>query len=171
MTDTHDPDKADPSDLKIADLGQAERLVVWGLRYWVACYCKGESSWPLLSDVFRENRAADAARSLDALLRLTSIAAIRRLDIRCPACPGVSPDEVGFIDAFACAQIGDGLGAFRILRSWLPVPASRLASEMVAGLARIFADAGLLLHEPGRTKVLAEVAPGTESGGTVVTLH
>ena len=171
MTDTRDPDKVDPSDLKIADLGQSERLVIWGLRYWVACYCKGDSPWPLLSDVFRKNRAADAALSLDALLRLTSIAATRMLDIRCPACPGVSPDEIGFLEAVACAQMGDGLGAFRTLRSWLPAPASRLASEMVAGLACIFSDVGLLLPEPRRTRVLAEVAPGTESGGTVVTLH
>ncbi|MCG8596722.1 MAG: hypothetical protein MI785_20475 [Kiloniellales bacterium] len=171
MTDTRDPDTVDPSALKIADLGQSERLVLWGLRYWVACYCKGESPWPLLSDVFRKNRAADAALSLDALLQLTSIATTRMLDMRCPACPSVSPDEVGFIDAFACAQRGDRLGAFRLLRSWLPAPASRLASEMVAGLARIFSDAGLVLPEPGRTRVVAEVAPGTESGGTVVTLH
>ena len=171
MTDARDPDTVDPCGLKVADLGQAERLVLWGLRYWVACYRKGESPWPLLSEVFRENRAADAALSLDSLMQLTSIAATRMLDMRCQACPGLSPDELGFIDAFACAQRGDGLGAFRILRSWLPVPASRLASEMVAGLARIFADAGLLLPEPGRARGLAEIAPGTESGGTVVTLH
>ena len=171
MTATRDPDLMDSSGLKVADLGQAERLVLWGLRYWVACYRKGESPWPLLGDVFRQNRAADAALSLEALLKLTSIAATRMLDMRCPACPNVSPDEVGFIGAFACAQNGDRLGAFRILRSWLPVPASRLASEMVAGLARIFADAGLLLPEPGRTRGLAEIAPGRESGGMVVTLH
>ena len=171
MSEVGHSDVADRSALKTFDLGPAEWLVLWGLRYWVACYRDGAASWPLISDVFKQNQAGDAALSLDALLQLTSVATTRVLDVRCPACPGISPDEVMIIDAVGCAQAGDKLGAFRILRDWLPAAAARMALEMVAGLARVFSDAGLVVPEKDRVLAVTDPSPASGGEGRVVSLH
>ena len=129
------------------DLQSAEWLILWGLRFWAACCRKECSPWPLLGDVFWRNHVEDAALSLDALLRLTSLTSLRPLDVRCPACPRISPDERRLLAAVSGSQRGRKASSSQILRTWLPPAASRMGLNMIEGLAKILADAGHRLPE------------------------
>src|SRR3546814_13737720 len=46
----------------------------------------------------------DAGLSLHSVLRNTTLAATRSVDVRCPTCPGLSPDEARLLDAVAWLQ-------------------------------------------------------------------
>ena len=153
------------------DLQSAEWLILWGLRFWAACCRKECSPWPLLGDVFRRNHVEDAALSLDALLRLTSLTSLRPLDVRCPACPRISPDEHRLLAAVSGAQRGRKARTGRILRTWLPPKASRMGLNMVDGLANILASAGHQLPDRQDASPTDHSPAGVLDGLEIPTVH
>ena len=78
---------------EISGLDPASWLVLWGIRYWACCYRSNRSSWPMLNDLFERNHIASATFSLNGLMRISALTTRRSLDIRCPACSGISGVE------------------------------------------------------------------------------
>lgn len=130
---------------EVAALDPASWLVLWSVRYWALCYREKRSARPVLTDLYRRNQIADAAYSIDGLMHICALSTTRSLEVRCPCCPKLSGDERLILDAVGYAQRGDLPVARRVLSGWLPESAARMASQMVSGLAGLFAEAGLQL--------------------------
>lgn len=91
----------------LAALSPAERLVVWGLRAWMAWFQGGDDPESGLREALARFGVAEAGSSLDMLLRVTARAATRGLDVRCVNCLNPSPDEALLLAAVAAVQRGD----------------------------------------------------------------
>jgi len=135
------PSVALPAALLVSDLVGAELLLLHAMRLWVVSIRLQRCARERIARHFIERGVPDAAPSLHAILEQTSIAATRQVDVRCPACRLLSPDEARLLHAVACSQRSDRRGAGDALADWLPTGAVRLALEPVAGLARALARA------------------------------
>lgn len=138
----------------LAALEEHERGVVTALRLWVSAYRQNQDALAAVRQHFEhrfnapgalwgDRRSGDAAGlSLHAVLRNTTLAASRPVDVRCPACPGLSPDEARLLEALAWLQRDLGEPAATALGDWLPPAALRLSLAPARGLAQ-----GLLAAE------------------------
>src|SRR5262245_11054544 len=110
----------DVEDLNTFDqLDLPEKLLIWGIRSWVAC-CKARIC-PMgpLRLVFSRYNVADAAASVDALLSITAQCAARGIEVHCPSCSQISSDEICVLRAVAAAQVHELDAAKMFLHSWL----------------------------------------------------
>ncbi|WP_119421443.1 hypothetical protein [Desertibaculum subflavum] len=121
----------------------AAQFAIWATRIWVAAVKRHESPSPMLDQAFAAAGAAPALPHLHGLLRTLATAASRQIDIRCPNCTSVSPDEaalIQLIDAFQRGAFGE---AAMLLSDWLPPAAVRLAIDQASALAAALAEADL----------------------------
>jgi len=145
-------DRLLPSAMALADLSEPERGVVTATRLWVSAYrgnadalaavrrhfdrqfnAPGEAAARLWGD---RRCGGDAGLSLHAILRNTTLAASRPVDVRCPTCPGLSPDEARLLEALAWLQRDCAEPASVALGDWLPPAALRLTVGSARGLAQ-----------------------------------
>ncbi|MEO3430937.1 hypothetical protein AAFN88_18935 [Pelagibius sp. CAU 1746] len=143
-----------PSATNMAALEGAERGVVTATRLWVAAYRQDQDALAAARRHFErqfnasdalwgDRRSGDAAGlHLHAILRNTTLAASRPVDVRCPTCPGLSPDEARLLEALAWLQRDLGEPAAAALGDWLTPAALRLSLPAARGLAQ-----GLLAAE------------------------
>jgi hypothetical protein len=134
-----------PTALVTADLVDAELLLLHAVRLWVVSIRLQRCSHERIARHFAEHGVPDAAASLHAILHHTSVAAARQVDVRCPPCRLLSPDEARLLHAIASAQRSDRSAAFETISDWLPLAAARLTLESVAGLAEALRRAGITL--------------------------
>ncbi len=127
---------------EIGDLDGSELLVLRGIRLWVGRFKDREEPWEHLDLFFAGEGIAATAPSLHAILYNTSVAATRSVDVRCPHCPSLSPDEARMLHAVACAQRDELQPAYDMLATWLPAAAVRLTVDAVDGLASALTEAG-----------------------------
>lgn len=138
-----------PPALMTADLAAGELLVLHAVRLWVVSIRVQRCSYERIARHFAEHGVPDAAPSLHAILHQTSVAAARQVDVRCPSCRLLSPDEARLIHAVACAQAADRPEAFTALSAWLPLAAARLTLESIIGLADALRRAEVQLPRRG----------------------
>lgn len=81
----------------------------------------------------------------DAMMTVIGGAARRLIDVRCPACPAVSPDEAAMLRLVARLQAGEASGALDVLDDWLGADAVQLAFVGAQRFASFAAAAGLLV--------------------------
>lgn len=167
-----EPDVTLPSATAAADLRVAERGVVTALRVWVAAYKQQqdplgaarahfEHHFNAAGTLWGDRRAGDdAGLSLHAVLRNTTLAATRPVDVRCPACPGLSPDEARLLQAIGWLQRDLAEPAAAALGDWLPPAALRLSLGAARGLATALLAAEQSL--PRRDWDLAALAAAAE---------
>ncbi|WP_193370122.1 hypothetical protein [Pelagibius marinus] len=141
----------------LAALEEQERGVVTAVRLWVSAYRQNEDALAAARRHFgcQFNAAGalwgdprsgeDAGLSLHAILRNTTLAAHRPVDVRCPTCPGLSPDEARLLEALAWLQRDLGEPAATALGDWLPPAALRLSLAPARGLAQSLLAAEQLL--------------------------
>ncbi len=146
-----------PSVASPVELQPAERGVVTGLRLWVSAFRQSEDALAAArrhfgrqfndSDALWGDRrsGSDAGLSLHAVLRNTTLAANRPVDVRCPSCPSLSPDEARLLEALAWLQRDQGEPAATALGDWLPAAALRLSLGPARGLAQALLAAEQLL--------------------------
>jgi hypothetical protein len=140
-------------------LDLSEKLLIWGIRSWVAC-CKARIC-PMapLRHVFCRYGITDAAASLDALLSITVQSAVRPINVHCPKCSQLSPDEVCALQATAAAQSYEFEAAQAHLEIWLG-EAANMALGPLCGLGALFRDAGLdLPHRPATQSATPQADP------------
>jgi len=119
---------------QVTELDRAERAVIDGLRHWVQVHQRGSRS--------NENPEAkgsithpQAIACMQRVIHNTATASFRTVDIRCPKCRALSPDEARIIHAVALGQRELEADIAGILSSWLPDAAVRLTAPAVVGLA------------------------------------
>jgi hypothetical protein len=136
-----------PAARSFADLTPPERLIIWGCRIWVACYKAGKCPMQTLRDAFGRLGVRDAAGSLDGILDATARCATRSVDMRCPNCPHLSPDEARLLYAAAATQRKDTATAWTTLQegNWLPPAVIDWIIGPLHGLAILFKSAGWTL--------------------------
>lgn len=137
-----------PSAGGTAELRPTEQGLVTAMRLWVAAFKRQEDALGAARAHFERQFNAsgalwgdcrggdDAGLSLHAVLRNTTLAARRPVDVRCPACGGLSPDEARLLDAVAWLQRGVAQPAAAALGDWLPPAALRLTLSPARGLAQ-----------------------------------
>jgi len=161
-----------PGVHQVSDLTADERLVLSGIRAWVGRIKQNECGWPALFAIFAAHGAGRAAASLHALLYALSVATRRSIDVRCAACPSLSPDEARMLHAVACAQQDRMAESFDLLLTWVPAAAARLTIDAVDGLARLLLEAQAVLAvrawDFARLESLALPPPDGESAGRVL---
>ncbi len=145
-----------PAADDMSGLQPAERELVTALRVWVAAFTRqgdplhaarahfeqrfnGEagSAPSTAGRIWGDPRpGGDAGLSLHAVLRNTTLAATRQVDVRFPTCPGLSPDEARLLAAVAWLQCDLTGPAAAALGVWLPPAALRLSMTPARGLAQ-----------------------------------
>ena len=127
--------------LTLADLTEAESLVLWAIRTWVRGFMRDIPVAKSIVNGLRRAHAEKIFMELDGLMSLFGRNARRRLDVRCPACGSLSPDEYGFLLLIGAAQAGLKDLVQAVAREGLEPPApsygalqaDRLAANLRAG--------------------------------------
>jgi hypothetical protein len=136
----------------------AAQFVVWATRIWVAAVKRRESPSPMLDQAFAAAGAAPALAHLNGLLRTVATAAARPIDVRCPSCAHVSPDELALVQMLAAFQRDAFADAAMLLSDWLPPAAVRVAIDQAWALALALGEAELTLTTSATP---SEGQPGT----------
>lgn len=136
VTTLHPAEQAQPHARDLSFLSAGEQMIVAGIRLWVHVLKRKGDPLAALRTHFEFHCIPDAAMSLHALLDHSRLSATRSIDVRCPKCPGLSPDEARMLHALALLQRDNRAAASAELSSWLPPPVVRLTLFSVDGLAR-----------------------------------
>lgn len=129
-------EQAQPHAGDFSFLSAGEQTIVTGIRLWVHVLKRKGDPLAALRTHFAFHCIPDAAMSLNAILDHSRMSATRSIDVRCPKCPGLSPDEARMLHAVALLQRDDRAAASAELSSWLPPAVVRLTLFAVDGLAR-----------------------------------
>ena len=191
-----DSDRPLPAAGDLAALQPSERGLVTGLRLWVAAFRQQDDSLAVVRSHFEEQFNAsdslwgerrsggDAGLSLHAILRNTTLAATRPVDVHCPTCPALSPDEARLLEAVAWLQREIAEPAQTALGDWLTPAALRLSLSPARGLAHALLAAEEILPlrdwdftalTPAAGAAADDGAPAEDpqpqAAGTAPTLH
>jgi hypothetical protein len=139
--------QTDPG-IDTAELAPGAWLALWGLRYRAALLQAQVPADNRFFDAFAANRVLTAARALDALVVVLGAAALRSLDVRCPACPNLSADEAVLLEACADGMHFGAAAARRHTAEFLPPAASRIAAHFAAAAGNALAAANLGWRNP-----------------------
>jgi hypothetical protein len=83
---------------------------------------------------------------IDDIFSALAAAALREIDVRCPRCVYVSPDEALLLGAVAASQRKQHGIAWSALTQLLPPAAARAALPSLISLAALLRDARLILQ-------------------------
>lgn len=133
------------------EIAAGAALVLWGLRHRAGLMRQDKPADAQYHAAFIRNGVASAAYTLEALTWLIGTTATRSVDVRCVACPEISPDEAAVLDACARAIGGDGAAA--ALDAFLPPASMRLARGYAIAIAATLRDCGLGWNVLGRALV------------------
>ena len=124
-----------------------EQLILWGVRMWVRAFTQDANIQSVLRNGFKLANAADAHPALDAMMTIFSSAGYGTMDIRCPQCTEISPDEHRILAALAAWQREpESRDGEAYLRCWLPTAGLRLVREPMQHLAITLAGVGLMIR-------------------------
>jgi hypothetical protein len=152
-----------PPEISFDELQTSELLLTNALRRYAL-----SRRDPFASPDWRDGLAAAAVEqyaipAFAALIGITAAVVRRPLDVRCPHCPTLSPDEGRFLQLVGTLQRGVSDDAVATLAVWLPQAAARMAILPAHALARASVRGGLAL--PGRRRFeAASEAPRRHHG-------
>lgn len=149
----------DQSETFIESLPFASQFAIWAARAWVTALKLDQPFEAVDGGTFRRLDLLPAQQALDALFMMLATTASRPIDIRCPKCRQVSPDEMIFHQALSAAQQGEAFAAYHALRHWMPPAAARIGFTSLVTLATTLAQAKLHL------------APRTTTNGPPMARH
>jgi hypothetical protein len=146
------------------ELRPDEKLVLVAMRLWVRRAMQNECGGPVLIRHLADHGAPEAAPGLHGMLYNLGTAARRPIDMRCPNCSGLSPDEARLLHAIASAQAGRDDAVLDVMLELLAPAAARLTVEPARGAARALAVAGvaLPLRDWDFITLAMEAAPSAE---------
>ena len=122
-----------------------ERHLLLGLRLWVGAFKDSKDALGAVRQYFGHDAGTDAGLSLHAILRNTTLTALRQVDVRCRQCPGLSADEARLLDSIARLQ-RDNVDAHELaLAAWMPPGALRFSLDAARGLAMALSFQGQIL--------------------------
>lgn len=133
------------------EIAAGAALVLWGFRYRAGLMRRDKPADAQYHAAFIRNGVASAAYTLEAMTWLIGTTATRSVDVRCVACPEISPDEAALLDA--CARAVEGDGEVAALAAFLPETSLRFARSYAIGIAASLRDVGLGWNAIGRALV------------------
>jgi hypothetical protein len=151
---TTPPDAAHAHDhetgLRTEELDHAGQFLLWGMRTWLLAFRQGQDRPNAYRGVAGEGflRAGvpQAMELIDDIFSALAAAALREIDVRCPRCAYVSPDEALLLGAVAASQRKQHGIAWSALTQLLPAAAARAALPSLISLAVLLRDAELTLQ-------------------------
>jgi hypothetical protein len=146
------------------DLQPDEKMVLVAMRLWVRRAMQNECGGPVLYRHLAEHGAAEAAPGLHGMLYNLGTAARRPIDMRCPNCSGLSPDEARLIHALASAQAARDDAVLDVMLELLAPAAARLTVEPARGAppAPAISGGGLPRRAGAFSTQAREAAPAAE---------
>lgn len=137
--------------LRTEELDAAGQFLLWGMRTWLLAFRQGQDRPNAYRGVAGEGflRAGvpQAMELIDDVLSALAAAALREIDVRCPRCAFVSPDEALLLGAVAASQRKQhGISWSALTQLLLPPAAARAALPSLISLAVLLRDAELTLH-------------------------
>lgn len=136
--------------LRTDELDHAGQFLLWGMRTWLLAFRQTQDRPSAYRGVAGEGflRAGvpQAMELVDDIFSALAAAALREIDVRCPRCAYVSPDEALLLGAVAASQRRQHGIAWSALTQLLPPAAARAALPSLISLAVLLRDAELTLR-------------------------
>ncbi len=160
MTENSPPSAANRNDhdehghdtgLRTLELDFPGQFVLWGMRAWLAARRRNEAGCfgayrSLAGEGFRKAGVPQAMELIDDVFQALAAAATRQIDLRCPHCAFVSPDEALLLGAIAASQRKQHAVSWSALTALLPPAAARGALPSLISLAILLQGADLVLR-------------------------
>jgi hypothetical protein len=155
MTGRITPPHAAPANdhetgLRTEELDAAGQFLLWGMRSWLLAYRQGKDQPSayrgIAGEGFLRAGVPQAMELIDDVFSALAAAALREIDVRCPRCAYVSPDEALLLGAVAASQRKQHGIAWSALTQLLPPAAARAALPSLISLAVLLRDAELTLQ-------------------------
>jgi hypothetical protein len=156
---TTPPDAAPPHDhetgLRTEELDPAGQFLLWGMRSWLLAFRQDSSPRGqdrpsayrgIAGEGFLRAGVPQAMELIDDIFSALAAAALREIDVRCPRCAFVSPDEALLLGAVAASQRKQHGISWSALTQLLPPTAARAALPSLISLAVLLRDAELTLQ-------------------------
>jgi hypothetical protein len=151
---TTPPDAALPHDhetgLRTEELDPAGQFLLWGMRSWLLAFRQSKdipSAYRgIAGEGFLRAGVPQAMELIDDIFSALAAAAVREIDVRCPRCAYVSPDEALLLGAVAASQRKQHGISWSALTQLLPTAAARAALPSLISLAVLLRDAELILQ-------------------------
>ncbi len=136
---------AEPTN-ELSSLPLGEQFLLWALRNWVRAHKTDCHLHETLRRGFVVAGIEDGYLAIDELLTIIATSATTTIDVRCPRCGGISPDEQIFLGVIASLQRSDFASSSVLLGHWLAPAGVRIAQTPAGRLARSMTFAGLPLR-------------------------
>lgn len=135
--------------MKVEELDFPAQFLLWGMRAWLVAFKQGRDRPSAYRGIAGEGflRAGlpQGMDLIDDIFSALAAAALREIDLRCPHCAWVSPDEALLLGAVAASQRTQHGIAWSALTALLPQAAARAALPSLISLAVLLRDAELTL--------------------------
>ena len=137
------------SGLRTEELDFAGQFLLWGMRAWLLAYRQGKDRANgyrgIAGEGFLRAGVPQGMTLIDDVFSVLAVAALRDIDVRCPRCAYVSPDEALLLGAVGASQRKQHGIAWSALTRLLPPAAARAALPSLISLAVLLRDAELTL--------------------------
>lgn len=153
--DDHDDEHGHETGLRAAELDFPGQFVLWGMRAWLAARRRNETTGnqtggisayrSLAGEGFLKAGVPQAMELIDDVFQALAAAAVRQIDLRCPHCAYVSPDEALLLGAVAASQRKQHAVSWSALTALLPPAAARGALPSLISLAILLQSVDLVL--------------------------
>lgn len=154
--DSHGDEHGHETGLRAAELDFPGQFVLWGMRAWLAARRRNEATGnqavgisayrSMAGEGFLKAGVPQAMELIDDVFQALAAAATRQIDLRCPHCAYVSPDEALLLGAVAASQRKQHGISWSALTQLLPPAAARAALPSLISLAVLLRDAELTLQ-------------------------
>jgi hypothetical protein len=136
--------------LRTEELDTGGQFLLWGMRSWLLAY-RQKRDRPnayrgIAGEGFLRAGVPQAMELIDDVFSALAAAALREIDVRCPRCAYVSPDEALLLGAVAASQRKQHGIAWSAVTQLLPPAAARAALPSLISLAVLLRDAELTLQ-------------------------
>jgi hypothetical protein len=143
------PTQEHETGLRTEELDAAGQFLLWGMRTWLLAFRQSRdrpSAYRgIAGEGFLRAGVPQAMELVDDIFSALAAAALREIDVRCPRCAFVSPDEALLLGAVAASQRRQHGIAWSALTQLLPPAAARAALPSLISLAVLLRDAELTL--------------------------
>jgi hypothetical protein len=167
--------------LRTEELDFAGQFLLWGMRSWLVAHRQGQdhegkdqpSAYRgIAGEGFLRAGVPQGMDLIDDIFSTLAAAALRQIDLRCPRCAYVSPDEALLLGAVAASQRKQHGISWSALTRLLPPAAARGALPSLISLAVLLRDAELTLALLDAEKCAApDLRIALAQAGAVAPIH
>ena len=162
--------------MRTEELDFAGQFLLWGMRSWLLAFRQGtdrpNAYRGIAGEGFLRAGVPQGMDLIDDIFSILAAAALREIDVRCPRCAFVSPDEALLLGATAASQRKQHGIAWSALTRLLPAAAARAALPSLISLAVLLRDAELTLQLLDAEKCAApDLRIALAQAGAVAPVH